>query len=546
MRNFCGALLIGFVVIGLRAQTPTLPNDFRQQNITEYNSSLLNPAYALDRNNPSSAALWARWQWQTVDADPTSLFFSYTHELNEASALGGAFFQNNTGIFLNTGGALNYAYAIDFSPKVRLGIGLNLFAFQQELADQRFFQPNPIQTAIIEDMVLQLATGLNLRIDKFNIGFASENLFDYNLTTNERNSDPTDRMFFGLASYDIPVGILNSDGNSFLRPSVYFKSIPGFDTQYGFTSILSTQKFWVQGGYNTFYGVSGGFGGRFFKRFSVGALVEFGLSPELENTDPTFEIVTSYRFGSLTKPDAPLEEDLIAEQERKEAKEKLLQEELEKSESLTTKQEEKAQKRLDKQRLKQYKDSVRQSSKNSDVASTKVSKRELKRRADSINRAEEALVYQELVARKKQFRQDSINAVIKASEEAMAANLKREQDSLAAVADAKAETERLALRNEVVTPKAGERYEEVTKEGNLEPGYYLIANVFGTKRYFDAFMADMKKRGINAGSFYRAANKYNYVYIGRYTSINDARKARESKLDGKYLEKTWIFRVTGE
>lgn len=546
MRNFCGALLIGFVVIGLRAQTPTLPNDFRQQNITEYNSSLLNPAYALDRNNPSSAALWARWQWQTVDADPTSLFFSYTHELNEASALGGAFFQNNTGIFLNTGGALNYAYAIDFSPKVRLGIGLNLFAFQQELADQRFFQPNPIQTAITEDMVLQLATGLNLRIDKFNIGFASENLFDYNLTTNERNSDPTDRMFFGLASYDIPVGILNSDGNSFLRPSVYFKSIPGFDTQYGFTSILSTQKFWVQGGYNTFYGVSGGFGGRFFKRFSVGALVEFGLSPELENTDPTFEIVTSYRFGSLTKPDAPLEEDLIAEQERKEAKEKLLQEELEKSESLTTKQEEKAQKRLDKQRLKQYKDSVRQSSKNSDVASTKVSKRELKRRADSINRAEEALVYQELVARKKQFRQDSINAVIKASEEAMAANLKREQDSLAAVADAKAETERLALRNEVVTPKAGERYEEVTKEGNLEPGYYLIANVFGTKRYFDAFMADMKKRGINAGSFYRAANKYNYVYIGRYTSINDARKARESKLDGKYLEKTWIFRVTGE
>lgn len=541
MRNFCGALLIGYVVMGLNAQTPNLPNDFRQQNITEYNSSLLNPAYALDRNNPSSAALWARWQWQTYDADPTSLFFSYTHELNEASAVGAAFFQNNTGIFLNTGGAINYAYAIDFSPKVRLGIGLNLFAFQQKLADERFFQPNPIQTSLTDDVVLQLATGLNLRVDKFNIGFASENLFDYNITANERNTDPTERMFFGLASYDIPVGIMNADGKSLVRPALYFKSIPGFDTQYGFTSILTTEKFWVQGGYNSFYGVSGGIGGRFLKRFSVGALVEFGVSPELENVDPTFEIVTAYKFGSLTKEDA-LEEELIAEAEEKD---KLLEDAIEKSDATITKQEEKALKRSEKQQLKQYRDSVKQLGKYTDVVE-KVSKRELKRRADSIKRVDEALAYKELIMLQKQKQQDSLDAVAKTREEAIALAAKKQQDSLVAVAEAKEEAERLVVKNEVVQPKAGERYEEVAKEGSLAPGYYLIANVFGTKRYFDAFMADMKKRGIPAGSFYRDINKYNYVYLGRYTSISEARKARDSKLDGKYSEKTWIFRVTGE
>lgn len=541
MKKFCGALLIGFVVFGLRGQTTPLPNDFRQQNITEYNSSLLNPAYAIDRNNPPSAALWARWQWQTYDADPTSIFFNYTHKLNDASAVGGAFFQNNTGIFINTGGALNYAYAIDFSPRVRLGVGLNFFVFQQKLADDRFFQPNPIQTAPENDMVLQMAPGLNLRVDKFNIGFVSENMFDYNLGTKERNTGPSDRMFFGMASYEIPMKILNSDGNSYLRPGVYFKSIPGFDTQFGFNSILSNEKFWAQAGYNSFYGISGGAGGRFLKRLSIGALVEFGTSPELEGADPTFELVTSYRFGSSAEPQGP-EEQLIAEQEEKE---KALEEELKKADAITTKRELKAQKRLDKERTKQYRDSLSQVAKNTDVA-VKVSKRDLKRKADSINRAKEALAFQEMIALKKQQRQDSINAVAKAQEEAIALNLKREQDSIAAVADAKAEAERLVLKNEVVKPKAGERYEEVTKEGNLAPGYYLIANVFGTKRYFDAFMADMKKRGINAGSFYREVNKYNYVYLGRYMSINDARKARESKLDGKYLEKTWIFRVTGE
>lgn len=568
MKSFCGALLIGFVVFNVQGQIAPLPNDFRQQNITEYNSSLLNPAYALDRNNPPSVALWARWQWQTYDADPTSIFFNYTHKLNEASAIGGAFFQNNTGVFLNTGGAINYAYAIDFSPKVRLGVGLNFFVFQQKLADNRFFQPNPIQMSPENDIVLQMAPGLNLRVDKFNIGFVSENLFDYNLGTNERNTSPSDRMFFGMASYDIPTGMFNTDGNSYLRPAIYFKSIPGFDTQFGFNTILSNEKFWAQAGYNSFYGISGGVGGRFFKRFSVGALVEFGTIPELEGSDPTFELVTSYRFGSQVNPQQ-LEEQLIAEQEEKgkallekqellaeqqknllAEKEKQLLADQEKEQAINTatqltNQELGAQKELDKQRAKQYKDSVRQLSRNTDVAK-KVSKRELKRRADSISRAEEALAYQELVELKKQQRLDSIAGVEKAKEEAIALNLKKQQDSLAAVAEAKAEAERLALKNEVVKPKAGERYEEVIKEGSLEPGYYLIANVFGTKRYFDAFMADMKKRGINAGSFYREVNKYNYVYLGRYTSINDARKARESKLDGKYLEKTWIFRVTGE
>ncbi len=486
MRNFCGALLIGFVVFGARAQTANLPNDFRQQNITEYNSSLVNPAYALDRNNAPSAALWARWQWQTFDADPTSLFFNYTHKLNEASAIGGAFFQNNTGIFLNTGGTLNYAYAIDFSPKVRLGIGLNLFVFQQKLADERFFQPNPIQMTPPKDMVLQLAPGINLRVDKFNIGFVSENMFDYNLTTSERNSSPSDRMFFGLASYDIPMSILNLDGNSYLRPGVYFKSIPGFDTQYGFNSILSTQKFWAQAGYNSFYGVSGGVGGRFLKRFSVGALVEIGTSPELKNTDPTFELVTSYRFGNLSKPEE-LEEQLLAEQEEKE---NALQEELEKSEELAAKEERKAEEQLEKERATQFKDSVRQSGKTS-VATVKLSKRDLRRKADSISRAEEALAFQAMITLKKQQRQDSITAINKSREEAIVLELQREKDSLTEVANAKIEAERLALKNEVVKPKAGERYEEVTKQGSLKPGYYLIANVFGTKRYFEIFKTDL-------------------------------------------------------
>jgi len=171
MKNFCGALLFVLVVFGVKAQNPRLPEDFRQQNLTDYNSSLLNPAYALHRNNPASIALWSRWQWQLVDTDPTSVFVNYTARLNPLSSGGVGFLQHNTGIFLNTGAVINYAYGIKFGPKTTLGIGLNLFGYQQELADQRFINANPLQSAPTKDVILQLAPGINLRIDKFSIGF---------------------------------------------------------------------------------------------------------------------------------------------------------------------------------------------------------------------------------------------------------------------------------------------------------------------------------------------------------------------------------------
>ncbi|VXC31592.1 PorP/SprF family type IX secretion system membrane protein [Maribacter litoralis] len=543
MKKFCGALLIGFVVLGLKAQEVVLPTDFRQQNLTEYNGSLLNPAYSLDRNNPSSVAFWARWQWQTYDGDPTSLFLNYTAKLNDVSAAGVGFFQHNTGIFLNTGAALNYAYNIELSEKVFLGVGMNVFAFQQKLADDRFFVPNPIQTTAENDFILQMAPGINLNIDRFNIGLVSENLFDYNFTTNERNTSPDDRMFQALVSYDFPVSILSTDNNSVIRPMVYYRTIPGLDDQVGLTTLLTTNKYWVQAGYNSFYGLSGGIGGRFFKRLSFGALVEVGTSSDLKGQDPTFELVTSYKLGKQQTPEDKLEEELIAGDEEKEnlldtQDEELTSAELTKAEKLALKREAKKQERLALIESKRIKDSIQNASRKSDLA-VKQSKRDIKRKRDSIEnaKAEQALAAARALDQQRQ--KDSIATVMKREAEAVALAQQRRQDSIA-------ESKALAMKNEVVEVKAGEKYEEVTKEGNLEPGYYLIANVFGTKKYLDAFLADMKKRGIDAKSFFRDKNKYNYVYLAKYDFIKDARKARDSKLNGKYTDKIWIFRVTGE
>ena len=115
--------------------------------------------------------------------------------------------------------------------------------------------------------------------------------------------------------------------------------------------------------------------------------------------------------------------------------------------------------------------------------------------------------------------------------------LQRRQDSIR-----EAEQAAVALSEKVV-PQKGEKYQEVTGEEGLEPGFYLIANVFGTKRYYDMFMQQLAENGLEPKSFYRAANKWNYVYLERYNSIGEARKAWDSQFGGRYKEDLWIFRV---
>ena len=110
MLNKLLVILTVLSLFSVRSQQAELPYDFRHHNLTEFNSSLLSPVFSLDRNNPQSVALWTRWQWQTLDANPTTFFFNYTRKLNEESAIGGGFLQHNTGVFVNKGGVLNYAY----------------------------------------------------------------------------------------------------------------------------------------------------------------------------------------------------------------------------------------------------------------------------------------------------------------------------------------------------------------------------------------------------------------------------------------------------
>ncbi|MGI9550643.1 MAG: PorP/SprF family type IX secretion system membrane protein [Aurantibacter sp.] len=74
-------------------------------------------------------------------------------------------------------------------------------------------------------------------------------------------------------------------------------------------------------------------------------------------------------------------------------------------------------------------------------------------------------------------------------------------------------------------------------------GYYVIANVYRTKKYLKAFMNSLSEQGLEAKQFYNKNNGLYYVYLADYNFKEEAKTAYVSDLDGKYHDEKWIMEV---
>ena len=534
MRNTLGLYFFLFWSLIGFAQEVSLPEDLRQHNLTQFNSSLLNPTFAFDWNKPSAVTIWSRWQWQTIDGDPTTLFLNYTGSFSPESAFGVGFLQHNTGTFLHTGGLLNYVHALEIGNDAKLLVGANVLAFQRELADDRFVSDDDLDLPQLQDsneFLLQFTPAARLMVNNFSLALALGNAFDINLSGNGGNSSGS--IFLAALSNDFPINLLN-DNNSLVRPMIYVKSIPNSDTQVGINALLSTSKFWAQAGYNSFYGPSAGVGITFLKSLSLGGLLEFPTGSDLSDESTTFELLLSYNFGKVDNRKKvvgfDVEEEEEMAQERSQRQQDRLEKQAEKERLQREAEEERQQRKIAReeaerqQRERDSIDSERRKNRRTQVQDSINQAREERRRAqvqDSIDQAR-------VLAEQRRI-QDSLETVRKRETE-----LLREQQRLDSIA---------ALQDQEVEVRPDEKYEEVATADGLQPGFYLIANVFGTKKYFENFMKTLHVQGLNPKSFYRSLNGYNYVYLERYDTIEEARKARDSRFDGRYPDKTWIFRV---
>ncbi|HBU77687.1 MAG TPA: cell envelope biogenesis protein OmpA [Muricauda sp.] len=87
---------------------------------------------------------------------------------------------------------------------------------------------------------------------------------------------------------------------------------------------------------------------------------------------------------------------------------------------------------------------------------------------------------------------------------------------------------------------ADETYEWQLEE-DARKGFYLIANVFKTEKYFKSFMNHLQNGGFQPKVFEK--DRLLYVYLGYFSSYEEAKIELNRLNEGVYQEELWIYEV---
>ena len=584
--------LLALGSIKAQEETPFIAYDVPSQNLLKFNRFLLNPTFSTVREDKSYINLFHRNQSVSFDDNYQTYFLSYSGRIGDRSGVGLSLYTQREGLIDNFGLLANYAYGIKLSDKSNFTFGANVSYYNSGFNEGRAnpIDDDPLLNSLDNSALITFQPGFNISYGNFDFGVLADNLFDYNLKTSESLTQFDEKTFTGHLQYTHRFknasGILESGR---LMPLARVRSLEGNDISLNGSLILDLPKLgWLQAGYDDFYGAAAGIGFNLNKRLSLGYTMEKGLSNSFQNFGVNHEISLAYSFvPNLTEDRVLLEkgnEDFVSNEEEEVPVEEL---------SLT----EKDLKIADLQRKLAENDAILDELLFRQDSIERTRKSDLERRFNTVMkmvRRETQGNQPELEERAKQlYFQDAqsseiVRNVSKApiSNSGLAnttaprkvINLKEENRSqnttkaigldkqlastettnrikkvqqlqnptetsareLALVASAKVD-KTTASKNH--TKKA--RFKDFTIP-EVESGHYLIANVYKGTKYMNAFIENLKAKGVDADYFTNPRNGMNYVYLKNYGSQSEAISAHKSGVDGNYKGDTWVMRVQGE
>ena len=406
-------------------------------------------------------------------------------------------------------------------------------------------QNDPLLNGFQDVSLLSFQPGFNLSYGKFDFGLFAENLFDYNLKTNESISDFKDKTFSGHLQYthqfENTAGILE---NARLMPLARARKVGENDFVLGGNLILDLPKLgWIQGGYDSFYGASAGVGFNLNKHLSIGYTMEKGMSSNFDNFGLTHELSFAYSITpNLTEDRVMLEdnedvlalneettEDLVEESpsdkdaEIQELKRRLtendaiLAELMYRQDSLEQNQ----QKDLE-DRFERVMRMVRRE--------TNGNKPEIEERAKEIyflNNDKTAIAAQKIDPAEPKTNEPAKRPVIK------------QPQPKDAVAQAPGAVKKTSAKEQ----KTGVKSRKFRDLDGVNDGYYVVANVYKGTHYLNKFVDAMNNEGFNADYIDNPSNGLKYVYLKRYDTWQEAVDAYDTNIDGSYDGDLWIMNV---
>lgn len=577
-------------------ENPILAYEVPSQNLLKYNRFLINPTFSTVREDKSYINLLHRNQSVSFDDNNQMYFLSYSGRIGDRSGLGLSLYTQREGTLSNYGVLANYAYGVKLSDKSNFTFGANLSyyssGFDESLANP--VEDDPFLSGFQNSSLLTFQPGFNISYGPFDFGVYAENLIDYNLKTSDFITEFKDKTFSGHLQYThlfpATTGIFE-EGR--LMPLARVRKVGEDETVLGGNLILDLPKLgWLQGGYDSFYGASAGIGFNINRRLSIGYTMEKGLSDTQDNLGLTHEISFAYSFTpNLTEDRVMLEngyEDSLAEADEepievtdKDAEIAELKRRLAENDAILAELmfrqdslENSRQRELE-QRFEMVMRMVRQETGgerpdledkarqvyfvNNDATATgrdtnnipsgitekgqpgnalanagNAAGGNLEDNPDTRRDADRAAA---AAARNEEAARAAEAARRAQAEEAIARN--RDRTSVADAGEP-AHAQPATSKNAGTSQVKSRRFRDLQ---GVQDGYYVVANVYKGTTYMDKFISRLEADGFGADYIDNPNNGLKYVYLTRYDNWEDAARAVNSRVEGRYQGDLWVMQV---
>tara|TARA_R110000868_G_C10936914_1_gene766768 strand:+ start:444 stop:2162 length:1719 start_codon:yes stop_codon:yes gene_type:complete len=535
-----------------------------------FNRFLINPTFSLVREEKSYINILHRNQYTTFEDNNQNYFIGFSNKLNDHTALGIGVYSQWSGVVQEFGFNANYATSVQLGEKSSLTFGTNVTYFSDGLDKNRVVadENDPELMDAHKESKIAIQPGVTLSIGKFDFSLYAQDLFKYNQTTNAFLTNFNSKSIKASVQYTQLLGATRGlFADAKLTPLLQVgRSQESTMNLVGSLVLELPQYGWVQTTYDNEYGLSMGFGFNLNKKMSLGYLMEKDVVKGDADLGWNHELSVAYTFKNNkqtladyvdSSQDSKVDE-IIRNYEEQILKLMADQQKGNNSNNTISKDvEEDAIKTSIKSNNKKGKRSI-ESGPGSGVGIASASNET--KEYESMLAYENRLILDELI-----LRQDSIetsrNEEFEKRFEAIVRILKNElknnsnsnsnnKDSYNDPNTVIASNNSTAKKTYALNNDHKKQYEKlpikVLNQSDIigvKSGYYVIANVYKTKKYLTAFMNSLNEKGLNPRQFYNKENGLYYVYLADFDIKQDAETAYVSNLNGKYQDEKWIMQV---
>lgn len=535
-----------------------------------FNRFLINPTFSLVREEKSYINILHRNQYTTFEDNNQNYFIGFSNKLNDHTALGIGVYSQWSGVVQEFGFNANYATSVQLGEKSSLTFGTNVTYFSDGLDKNRVVadENDPELMDAHKESKIAIQPGVTLSIGKFDFSLYAQDLFKYNQTTNAFLTNFNSKSIKASVQYTQLLGATRGlFADAKLTPLLQVgRSQESTMNLVGSLVLELPQYGWVQTTFDNEYGLSMGFGFNLNKKMSLGYLMEKDVVKGDADLGWNHELSVAYTFKNNkqtladyvdSSQDSKVDE-IIRNYEEQILKLMADQQKGNNSNNTISKDvEEDAIKTSTKNNNKKGKRSI-ESGPGSGVGVASASNET--KEYESMLAYENRLILDELI-----LRQDSIetsrNEEFEKRFEAIVRILKNElknnsnsnsnnKDSYNDPNAVIASNNSTAKKTYALNNDHKKQYEKlpikVLNQSDIigvKSGYYVIANVYKTKKYLTAFMNSLNEKGLNPRQFYNKENGLYYVYLADFDIKQDAETAYVSNLNGKYQDEKWIMQV---